>query len=110
MLDITIRHQLKEFELNLSLRAGRELLALFGPSGSGKSMTLQAVAGLVRPDFGRISIDGTVVFDSRTGLNLPPQQRRVGYVTQDYTLFPHLSVAENIAYGLRGQSIQWGGT
>ncbi len=106
MLDLTIRHQLKKFKLNISLHSGRELLALFGPSGAGKSMTLQAIAGLVRPDFGRISIDGMVVFDSQAGLNLPPQQRQVGYVMQDYTLFPHLSVAKNIAYGLRGQSKQ----
>jgi molybdate transport system ATP-binding protein len=106
MLDLTIRHQLKKFELNISLQVGQEFVALFGPSGSGKSMTLQIVAGLVRPDFGRINIDGAVVFDSQTGLNLPPQQRHVGYVTQEYTLFPHLTVAQNIAYGLRGQSKQ----
>jgi molybdate transport system ATP-binding protein len=106
MLDLTIHHQLKKFELNISLQVGQELLALFGPSGSGKSMTLQIVAGLVRPDFGRINIDGAVVFDSQTGLNLPPQQRHVGYVTQDYTLFPHLTVAQNIAYGLRGRGLR----
>jgi molybdate transport system ATP-binding protein len=106
MLDLTIRHRLKNFELNISLQVDQELLALFGPSGSGKSMTLRIVAGLVRPDFGHISIDETVVFDSQTGLNLPPQQRHVGYVMQDYTLFPHLTVAQNIAYGLRGRSKQ----
>jgi molybdate transport system ATP-binding protein len=106
MLDLTIRHHLKKFELNISFQVGQELLALFGPSGSGKSMTLQIVAGLVRPDFGRINIDGAVVFDSQTGLNLPPQQRHVGYVTQEYTLFPHLTVAQNIAYGLCGQPKQ----
>jgi molybdate transport system ATP-binding protein len=103
MLDLTIRHQLKDFELDVSLQAGQGLLALFGPSGAGKSMTLQIVAGLVRPDAGRVSIGDALVFDSQTGLNLSPQQRHVGYVMQDYTLFPHLSVAQNIAYGLRGQ-------
>jgi len=103
MLTLTIRHRLKDFELDVSLQAGQELLALFGPSGAGKSMTLQIVAGLVRPDAGRVSIDDTVVLNSQTGLNLPPQQRHVGYVMQDYTLFPHLTVAQNIAYGLRGQ-------
>jgi len=72
-------------------------------SGAGKSMTLQIVAGLVRPDAGQVSIDDILVFDSKTGLNLSPQQRHVGYVMQDYTLFPHLTVAQNIAYGLRGQ-------
>lgn len=101
MLDLTIYHQLKEFDLNISFQAGQEVMALFGPSGAGKSMTLQMIAGLVRPKSGRISINKRMVFDSRRGLNLPPQQRRVGYVMQEYTLFPHLSVAENIAYGLR---------
>ncbi len=103
MLELTIRHQLKDFELSVSLQAGQELLALFGPSGAGKSMTLQIVAGLVRPDAGQVNIDNNLVFDSQTRLNLAPQQRHVGYVMQDYTLFPHLSVAQNIAYGLRGQ-------
>jgi molybdate transport system ATP-binding protein len=106
MLKLLIRHRLKKFELNIELEIGRELAALFGPSGAGKSLTLQAVAGLMRPDFGRIEIDGQLVWDSVAGLNLPPHKRRVGYVTQDYTLFPHLSVGQNIAYGLRGRSKQ----
>lgn len=103
MLELTIRHQLKDFELDVSLQAGQELLALFGPSGAGKSMTLQIVAGLVQPDVGRIIIDGSVMFDSQTGINLSPPQRQVGFVMQDYTLFPHLTVGQNIAYGLRGR-------
>ena len=103
MLTLTIRHHLKNFLLDISLQAGQELLALFGPSGSGKSLTLQAVAGLVKPDAGRISLAGQLVFDSHRGVNWPPQQRQVGYVMQDYTLFPHLSVEQNIAYGLRGR-------
>ena len=76
-------------------------MALFGPSGAGKSMTLQIIAGLVKPDEGCISLNGRVVFDSARRVNLLPQQRRAGYVMQDYTLFPHLSVGQNIAYGLR---------
>ncbi len=103
MLDLTICHSLKEFDLSLSLQAEQELLGLFGPSGAGKSMTLQIIAGLVTPHAGRIIIDNIPVFDSTTGLNLSPQQRHVGYVMQDYALFPHLTVAQNIAYGLRGQ-------
>jgi len=101
MLELTIYHQLKEFDLNISFQTGQEVMALFGPSGAGKSMTLQIIAGLVRPKSGSITINKRTVFDSSRGLNLPPQQRRVGYVMQEYTLFPHLSVAENIAYGLR---------
>lgn len=77
---------------------------LFGPSGAGKSLTLQCVAGVARPDEGRIVANGRALFDAAAGLNLPPQQRRVGYVPQRYALFPHLTVVQNIAYGLRGVS------
>jgi molybdate transport system ATP-binding protein len=73
---------------------------LFGPSGSGKSLTLAAVAGLLRPDEGRIVLAGETLFDSARGIDLPPERRRVGYVPQGYALFPHMSVAENVAYGL----------
>ncbi|HEV8637327.1 MAG TPA: ABC transporter ATP-binding protein [Chloroflexota bacterium] len=75
---------------------------LFGPSGSGKSLTLAAIAGLLRPDAGRIAIGGETLFDAARGVDLPPERRRVGYVPQGYALFPHLTVADNITYGLRG--------
>lgn len=103
MLTLNINHHLKKFKLNVALTVGQELVALFGPSGAGKSVTLQAVAGLIRPQTGQIFLNGRTLFDHAQGINLPPQRRRVGYVMQDYTLFPHLSVAQNIAYGLRGQ-------
>ncbi len=74
---------------------------LFGPSGSGKTLTLQCLAGLVRPDAGRIVVNGRTLFDSAAGIHLPPQSRRLGYVFQGYALFPHLTVAANIAFGLR---------
>ena len=106
MLEITIHHKLNTFTLDISLQVGQELVALFGPSGSGKSVTLQSVAGLVQPDEGRISLNDRLLFDSARRVNLPPQQRRVGYVMQEYTLFPHLSVAQNIAYGLNGSKLQ----
>ena len=77
------------------------MTVLFGPSGSGKSLTLQCIAGIVRPDEGRIVVDGRTLFDSAQNVNLPPQARRVGYVPQHYALFPHLTVEQNIAYGLR---------
>ncbi|MBI2910432.1 MAG: ABC transporter ATP-binding protein [Chloroflexi bacterium] len=101
MLSVAIEKTLDSFHLRASFEAGDEVVALFGPSGSGKSMTLQCIAGLLRPDAGRITIGDQVVFDSRRGMDLPPQRRRVGYVFQSYALMPHLNVAENIGYGLR---------
>lgn len=100
MLDVTLRKRLAPFQLDVAFTAGQELVVLFGPSGAGKSLTLQAIAGTVQPDAGRILLDGEPLYDSARGANLPPQQRRVGYVPQHYALFPHLTVAENIAFGL----------
>src|SRR6185503_21216202 len=74
---------------------------LFGPSGAGKTLTLSCLAGLITPATGRIVVDGRVFFDSVAGINLPAQARRIGYVFQGYALFPHLSVAENVGFGLR---------
>jgi ABC-type sulfate/molybdate transport systems ATPase subunit len=71
-----------------------------GSSGSGKSQTLRAVAGAMRPDRGRIALDGEALFDAAVGIDIPPQAREVGYVPQHYALFPHLDVAANIAFGL----------
>lgn len=100
MIEVDIDKRLKGFHLRSRFTAGKGLVALFGPSGSGKSLTLQCIAGLVKPDAGRIVFGGQVAFDSTQSINLPPQKRRVGYVFQDYALLPHLSVAENIGYGL----------
>src|SRR5262249_55705042 len=74
---------------------------LFGPSGAGKTLTLQCLAGLITPNEGRIVVDGRVLFDSASGVNVPAQARRVGYVFQGYALFPHLTVAQNVGFGLR---------
>lgn len=74
----------------------------FGPSGSGKTLTLQCIAGLVQPDAGRIAVGGAVFFDSRAGVRLPARKRGVGYVPQDYALFPHLTVLQNVAYARSG--------
>ncbi|MER1941333.1 MULTISPECIES: sulfate/molybdate ABC transporter ATP-binding protein [unclassified Castellaniella] len=82
-------------------------VALFGPSGAGKSLTMQAIAGLLRPDEGRIVVDGRVLFDHATHINVPPPQRHLGYLFQDYALFPHLTVCQNIAFGLRTGWRNW---
>ncbi|PYM13740.1 MAG: hypothetical protein DMD81_20220 [Candidatus Rokuibacteriota bacterium] len=89
------------FTLDVEWSAGDGVVTLFGPSGAGKTLTLQCLAGLVRPERGRIVLDGRVLFDSSTGVDVPPQQRRVGYVFQGYALFPHLTVAQNVGFGLR---------
>jgi molybdate transport system ATP-binding protein len=88
------------FELHAQLSCAHDVTVVFGPSGSGKSVTLQAVAGLLRPDEGFIRLGGRVLFDAERGIDLPARLRRVAYVFQDYALFPHLSVARNVAFPL----------
>jgi molybdate transport system ATP-binding protein len=103
-LEVTLRKRLPGFALDVAWTAGDGVVVLFGPSGAGKSLTLQCLAGLVRPDAGRIVVDGRTFFDGAAGVHLPPQARRLGYVFQGYALFPHLTVAENVAFGLRDRS------
>jgi molybdate transport system ATP-binding protein len=86
--------------LDVSWSVGNELAVLFGYSGSGKSLTLRMIAGLVKPDSGRVVLDGEVLSDSDTRQWVYPQERRLGFVSQDLALFPHLSVLKNITYGL----------
>lgn len=88
------------FLLEAGFTAEPGITLLFGPSGAGKSTVLNAVAGLVRPDAGRIAVDGVTLFDSASGRNLPPAARSVAYVFQELALFPHLTVEQNVAYGL----------
>ena len=85
------------FEVAIQFSADTERLALYGPSGAGKTLTLQMLAGLVRPDRGRIVVDGIPWFDSDKRIDVRPRDRRVGYVFQDYALFPHWTVAQNVA-------------
>lgn len=100
MLAIDVEKRLKEFHLQVAFEVGNEMVTFFGPSGSGKSLTLRCIAGLLRPDAGRVVINGRPVFDASRSLDLPPQRRRVGYVFQDYALFSHFTIEKNIAYGL----------
>ena len=100
MLSAQLRHRLDGFALDVSWSSPDPVVALVGPSGSGKTLTLQCLAGLLRADSGRIAIGDRVVFDTTTGVDVTAQSRRVGYVFQGYALFPHLSVAQNIGYGL----------
>lgn len=93
------------FSLDITLASDSQRIVLYGPSGSGKSLTLKAIAGLMRPDSGHIRIQGRTLFDSAQGIDVRVQERNVAYLFQDYALFPHLTVAQNIAFGLARGSI-----
>ncbi|MGF6753206.1 ATP-binding cassette domain-containing protein [Paraburkholderia sp. GAS334] len=90
----------RRFTLDVKFETTNQRVVLFGPSGAGKSLTLQAIAGLQHPDEGAIMLDGAPLFDSARGIDLRPQSRKVAYLFQDYALFPHLNVRQNIAFGL----------
>lgn len=100
MLSFTLEKSLRDFTLDLSLEVGTETLVLIGYSGCGKSTLLRLLAGLLDADGGRVELDGRVLLDTETGTNLPPEVRNVGFLVQSYALFPHLSVTENVAYGI----------
>ncbi|TVR90366.1 MAG: ABC transporter ATP-binding protein [Spirochaetaceae bacterium] len=104
MLSVEIQHTLEDFTLDIAFDVGNEVLTLFGPSGAGKSMAVRCIAGLMRPDAGSILHNGTAWLDRAARINLRPQARRVGLVFQDYALFPHLTVEQNISFGLAGLS------
>jgi molybdate transport system ATP-binding protein len=101
MLKIDISKQLGAFRLEAAFETAAPVVALFGRSGSGKTSLVNCIAGILRPERGRIEIDGSVLFDSAAGIDLPPERRRIGYVFQDALLFPHLSVERNLLYGAR---------
>ena len=108
MLSVEIRKRLGDkkhaaFTLDVSFAAGGGTTILFGASGSGKTTTLRAIAGIVTPDGGKITLDRRVYFDDRAGINVPIQKRRIGFVFQDYALFPHLTAEQNIAYGVKAK-------
>jgi molybdate transport system ATP-binding protein len=102
VIGIQLEKHLGEFRLRLELDvAPAELVALFGPSGAGKTTLLRCLAGLTTPDSGRLCVNDVVWFDAAAKINLPPQQRRVGYMFQDYALFPNMTVRGNLEFALR---------
>ena len=101
-IQVSIKKSFGSFVLNVKFEAENGITGLLGASGCGKSMTLKCIAGIVRPDEGRIILDGTVLFDSTKRINLPPQKRHVGLLFQNYALFPNMTVKQNILSVLRG--------
>lgn len=101
-LSVNIKKKLKGFNLEVSFETKGDYLGVLGESGSGKSMTLKCIAGIEVPDEGEIILNGKVLFDSKKKINLKPQERNIGYLFQNYALFPHMTVEENIAIGLIG--------
>ena len=101
-IELDIQKNFKGFSLDVKLKGQAGTIGILGASGSGKSMTLRSIAGIETPDSGRIIINGKTVFDSEAKINLKPQERRVGYLFQNYALFPTMTVEKNIACGYRG--------
>ncbi|WP_050747984.1 sulfate/molybdate ABC transporter ATP-binding protein [Peptoniphilus sp. oral taxon 386] len=101
MLKLDIRRRLKDFNIDVNFEFSKSVLGLLGASGSGKSMTLKMLSGLVKPDSGYIVLDDTVLFDSDSSIDLKPQMRNIGYLFQDYALFPNMTVEKNILAGVR---------
>ncbi len=103
-VELQIRKQLRAadrvFDLDIAFASDSQRIVLYGPSGSGKSLTLKAIAGLMTPDAGHIRLNGRSLFDASQGIDLRVQERNVAYLFQDYALFPHLTVAQNIGFGL----------
>lgn len=98
-LEVTLYHRQGDFTLDIAFRTDSRATALFGPSGSGKTTALNAIAGLLRPERGRIVFDGRIMLDTDGDVFVPPYRRRMGYVFQDGRLFPHLTVWQNLLFG-----------
>jgi molybdate transport system ATP-binding protein len=108
-LKVDVRKRLESdkggaFDLDVRFVTEQGITILFGPSGSGKTTTLRTIAGIIKPDQGSITIGERIFFDSATGVELSMQKRRVGYVFQDYALFPHLTAEQNVSYGIKNQT------
>jgi len=100
MIELELRHAFADLDVDVSFRSDARTLALFGHSGAGKTSVLNAIAGLLAPQSGRIAIDGHVLLDTARGIRVPTSARRIGYVFQDGRLFPHLDVRRNLVYGM----------
>ncbi|HEY6908494.1 MAG TPA: ATP-binding cassette domain-containing protein [Myxococcales bacterium] len=100
MLEFRVRKRVGPLDLDVALAASAETMLIAGPNGAGKSTLLRLLLGVLRPDAGRIALEGSALFDSAARVDAPPERRRLGYVPQDYALFPHLDVAGNVAFGL----------
>lgn len=99
MLNVDVEKNLGDFSVNARFDSEGGVTALFGPSGAGKTSIINMIAGLMRPDRGRIALDGIVLFDSAAGIDMKVPRRRIGYVFQEGRLFPHLSIKHNLDYG-----------
>ena len=101
MLRVDVSKQLGDFKLEAAFESEGRVTGLFGSSGAGKTSLINRIAGLLRPDRGSIAVDGEVIDDTASRLHVPAHRRRIGYVFQDFRLFPHLDVGENLDYGRR---------
>jgi molybdate transport system ATP-binding protein len=99
-IDTTLRSARRSFRLRVQFASSSRRIVILGPSGAGKSLTLRAIAGLMTPARGHVRLAGRTLFDAGAGINLTPQQRNVAYLFQDYALFPHLTVRQNVGFGL----------
>lgn len=102
-LEVAIKKHYANFDLDVNFHTQKGILGVLGASGCGKSMTLKCIAGIETPDEGKIILNGRVLFDSEKKINLSPQKRNIGYLFQNYALFPHMNVKENIAVGIKNK-------
>ncbi len=109
MLDLNVSTRLGGFSVDANIKADAGVTALFGPSGAGKTTLVNMLAGLLRPERGHIIVQGEILFDREQGIDVPPEARRIGYVFQESRLFPHMSVAANLNYGRRQDTVNFDG-